>query len=104
MACHPQSIPNVALINCGFGVGLLLLYPFNQLEAFVAEQDKSQKAQHKALAQTWGGAQSIVPPVLVLPYTEHFTSIDTITDNSGEIESLAKIFLMTVLQFYCPKA
>ena len=66
------------------GVGLLLLYPLKQLAAFVSEQDKSQKAQHHALAQTWGGAQSIIAPVLVLPYTEHFTSIDTITDNEGE--------------------
>ena len=72
------------------GVGLLLLYPLNQLEAFVAERDKSQKAQHKALAQTWGGAQSIIAPVLVLPYTEHFTNIDTITDNSGENRVISK--------------
>jgi inner membrane protein len=72
------------------GVGLLLLFPLNQLEDFVAEQDKSQKTQHKTLAQTWGGAQSIIAPVLVLPYTEHFTSIDTITDNAGENRVISK--------------
>ena len=72
------------------GAGLVLLYPLKQLEAFVTEQDKSQKAQHHALAQTWGGAQSIIAPVLVLPYTEHFTSIDTITDNAGENRVISK--------------
>ena len=72
------------------GVGLLLLYPLKQLAAFVSEQDKSQKAQHHALAQTWGGTQSIIAPVLVLPYTEHFTSIDTITDNAGENRVISK--------------
>lgn len=77
----------------GFLIVLLLLFFFalHSLIGSVFEaRDKEYKKVINAMAQDWGGDQSVVGPVLVVPYVEHVTSVKTVTDNNGDDKTVSR--------------
>jgi inner membrane protein len=69
---------------------LLMLIPLFMVENVVRERNRYHQQVLQDIAATWGGKQTLVGPVMVLPYVEHFTSVDTVTDKDGESRIVSK--------------
>jgi inner membrane protein len=53
---------------------LLLLIPLAQIGALIEERGQSRQEAAAELARTYAGPQTLAGPVLVVPYTEHWTT------------------------------
>lgn len=56
------------------GLVLLLLIPAYFVQNVISERESRQKEAFDEVSSKWAGSQNITGPVLVLPYTESFTS------------------------------
>lgn len=65
-------------------VAILLLIPLLAVRYVVKTRAADDLQQIQSVAQTWGTQQTVIGPILVLPYIEHLTSIGTVTDANGE--------------------
>ncbi|QTR47341.1 cell envelope integrity protein CreD [Thiothrix litoralis] len=71
-------------------LGLLMLIPLLMAEKVVTDRNTYyQEALHN-IAASWGKKQTLTGPVLVVPYVEHFTNVDTVTDENGENRVVSK--------------
>lgn len=84
----PQSLSfrAVAIIL----LGLLMLIPLFMAEKVVKERGASYQNTLHNIADTWGKKQMLAGPVLVVPYVEHITNVDTVTDANGENRVVSK--------------
>jgi len=71
-------------------LGLLMLIPLNMAEEVVAERNSYHASVLEGIASTWGAQQTLVGPVLVVPYVEHYTSVDTVTEKDGTARVVSK--------------
>lgn len=71
-------------------LGMLMLIPLFMVEDVVQERGHYYRSVLHDVAATWGEKQTLTGPVLVVPYVEHFTSVDTITDPNGESRVVSK--------------
>lgn len=71
-------------------LGLLMLIPLFMAGKVVSERSAYYDAALRNIANAWGGKQTLVGPILVVPYVEHFTSVDTVTDENGESRVVSK--------------
>jgi len=69
---------------------LAMLIPLFMVENIVRERNRYYHSVIEDIAKGWGGMQTVVGPVLVVPYIEHITSIDTVTDNSGLSKTITR--------------
>ncbi|MEZ5535708.1 MAG: cell envelope integrity protein CreD [Thiolinea sp.] len=69
---------------------LLMLIPLFMVEGVVRERNHYQQQVLDEVAATWGGQQTLNGPFLVIPYIEHITSVDTVTNNKGEDSVVTK--------------
>ncbi len=69
---------------------LAMLIPLFMVENVVRERNDYYHSVLADIAKGWGGMQTIVGPVLVVPYIEHLTSVDTVTDNSGLSKTISR--------------
>jgi inner membrane protein len=56
------------LLSIGLLLGLLLI-PTNMVESLISERASNRDSATEAISAQWGGAQLVLGPVLVLPYT-----------------------------------
>ena len=71
-------------------VMLLLCIPFFALKRFIEYRAEQHTQTEKTITKQWGQAQTLIGPILVLPYVEHLTSIGTVTDTNGESRVASK--------------
>lgn len=71
-------------------LGLLMLIPLGMTETVVSERNGYHSGMLEEIAATWGARQTVVGPVLVIPYVEHLTSVDTVTDKDGTTRVVSK--------------
>jgi len=71
-------------------LGLLMLVPLFFVDKVVKERQAHYQTALNGIAERWGGKQTLIGPVLVVPYVEHFTSVDTISDENGESRVVSK--------------
>lgn len=67
-------------------VGLMLLVigiPLTMINGTVSERQQRQSEAVREIANSYAGAQQLVGPVLVMPYTEFFTVEELETDSEG---------------------
>jgi inner membrane protein len=69
---------------------LLMLIPLFMVEGVVRERNHYQQQVLDEVAATWGKQQTLNGPFLVIPYVEHITSVDTVTDSKGENKVVTK--------------
>lgn len=73
-----------------FLLGILMMIPLFMVEDVVQERSQYHNNVLKEVAATWGEKQILVGPLLVVPYVEHFTSVDTVIDANGENRIVSK--------------
>lgn len=74
-------------------IGLIILLctlPLQALKHSVAEKINQEQLAAEQFKQTWGKRQQLIGPLLVIPYTDHMTSVDTLTEGGGESKVLSK--------------
>ncbi len=69
---------------------MLMLIPLLMVEGVVRERNQYQQQVLDDVAVTWGRQQTLNGPFLVIPYVEHITSVDTISDSKGENKVITK--------------
>lgn len=63
-------------------IGMLLIIPLLFVYALVYDRQGQSDTAQNSIAAGWGGPQTIVGPVLVIPYEED--SVETVTENGKE--------------------
>jgi inner membrane protein len=63
-------------------IGMLLIIPLLMVYALVYDRKDESNTAQTSIAAGWGGPQTIVGPVLVIPYTSE--SVETVTENGTE--------------------
>src|SRR2546425_2493808 len=58
------------------GLAVLLLLPIEWIRGLIAERQTRHAAVKAELASTWGGQQTLLGPVLAVPYQEHWKTKD----------------------------
>ena len=71
-------------------IALLCILPIKQLQDLIAKQFQQEQLTADQFKQTWGKHQQLIGPLLVIPYTDHLTSVDTLTEGGGESKVLSK--------------
>lgn len=69
---------------------LLMLIPLAMVGGVVDERNQYQQQVLQDVAADWGSKQTLTGPMLVIPYVEHLTSVDTVTDDKGENKVVTK--------------
>lgn len=62
---------------------LLLNIPLDEIRSLIAERRESQQEAAMELAQTYAGAQTLIGPLLVVPYVERWSEDET--DGKGKL-------------------
>ena len=78
-----------ALIFKVFGVtfiGLLLFIPLGMVQSTLGERASRYREAVQSITQTWGGAQRVAGPVLVVPYTYKAEALETQVVSGRRIE------------------
>ncbi len=69
---------------------LLMLIPLFMVGGVVNERSHYRQQVLQDVAANWGGKQTFTGPFLVIPYVEHLTSVDTVTDEKGKNKVITK--------------
>jgi inner membrane protein len=67
-ASWARNSVTLKLLSIAFLLGLLLI-PTSMVESLISERASNRDAATEAISAQWGGAQLVLGPVLVLPYT-----------------------------------
>lgn len=76
-------------ILIGF-IAFAMLVPLFMAKQVVSDRTYYYRTAISSIAKTWGSQQIIAGPVLVVPYTEHIISVDTVTDDKGETRTVSR--------------
>jgi len=69
---------------------LLMLLPLKMVENILDERDTIHQSELDNIAEGWGDDQTVAGPILVVPFVEHITSVETITDSQGDSRVVSK--------------
>ena len=77
---------------------LLLLIPSSMVEGLITERAENRDQATADISEKWGGAQLVLGPVLVLPYTAYTadqTTATTTYDKNGAVDAAARVIETT---------
>lgn len=65
-------------------LALVMLIPLSLVRDVVSERDYRYGEVLSEIAGTWGGPQTLLAPIVVVPYTETITKEEKVTDDDGK--------------------
>lgn len=74
-------------------VGLLMLVmivPLLMVDTIVNERNRYYYSVIDDISKGWGKDQTIIGPILSVPYVEHITSVETVTDSNGVTKTISR--------------
>jgi len=71
-------------------LALLMLIPLYMTQGIISERNQYYKQTLENIGKGWGEKQTLVGPVLVVPYTEHVFSANTVTDEYGDSRTVSR--------------
>lgn len=77
----PQRSPGFKLFLCVI-IGFVLTIPLFATYALVWDRQSQSDTARAAIAQGWGGAQTVIGPVVVIPYSRE--EMETVTENGKQ--------------------
>ena len=72
-------------------LAMLMLVPLALVRDIVFERGNRYSSVLDDIARTWGGAQTVIGPVLVVPFTEVMTIQQALTESDGTSSTIDKI-------------
>ncbi|MCK5916781.1 MAG: cell envelope integrity protein CreD [Cocleimonas sp.] len=67
-----------------------MLIPLYMTQGIISERNQYYHQTLDNISKGWGTQQTIVGPVLVVPYVEHIFSANTVTDKDGESKTISR--------------
>lgn len=89
-------------ILIGF-IAIAMLVPLFLAKQVVSDRTFYYRTAISGIAETWGTQQVIAGPVLVIPYTEHIISVETVTDDKGESRMISRDIFNEKTMILLPK-
>jgi inner membrane protein len=83
-----ERSPGFKLFFAGL-IGLALVIPLMMVYALLYDRQEQAGTAQKAIAEGWGGPQTMVGPVLVVPYTAD--SSETVTENGQQTTRTVRV-------------
>jgi inner membrane protein len=77
-----ERSPGFKLFLAGL-IGIVLVVPLMMIYALVWDRQSQSETAQNSIASGWGGEQTIVGPVLVIPYQAE--SVETVTESGKEV-------------------
>ncbi|MEE9303831.1 MAG: cell envelope integrity protein CreD [Thiotrichaceae bacterium] len=71
-------------------LSLLMLIPLSLVDQTIKERSSRYYNVLSDIASSWGKQQTLIGPLLVVPYVEHVVTVNTITDKSGDSKTISK--------------
>lgn len=71
-------------------LALAMLIPLYMTQGVISERNQYYQQTLSNISKGWGKEQTIVGPVLVVPYVEHIFSANTVTDENGESKTISR--------------
>ncbi|MCK5811186.1 MAG: inner membrane CreD family protein, partial [Cocleimonas sp.] len=71
-------------------LAFLMLIPLYMTQGIISERNQYYHQTLDNISKGWGTQQTIVGPVLVVPYVEHIFSANTVTDEKGESKTISR--------------
>ncbi len=71
-------------------LALVMLIPLYMTQGVINERNQYYHQTLDNISKGWGKEQTIVGPVLVVPYVEHIFSANTVTDEKGESKTISR--------------
>ena len=69
---------------------LLMMIPLLMVDDIVRERNSYYHSVIDDISKGWGSDQTLIGPVLVVPYVDHITSVETITDSNGVTKTVSR--------------
>ena len=69
---------------------LILIIPLLMVNTIVSERDNYYHSVIDNSSKGWGSDQTIIGPVLTVPYIEHITRVETVTDSDGVTKTVSR--------------
>lgn len=69
---------------------LLMIIPLMMVNDTIKERNNRYNNVLHEIASSWGAQQTIIGPILAIPYVEHKMTVNTVTDNSGVSKTISK--------------
>ena len=69
---------------------LLMLIPLAMIDNTIKERSARYYDVLDDIASRWGAQQTLIGPILVVPYIEHVVTVNTITEKNGESKTISK--------------
>ena len=83
-------------------LALLMLVPLGFVSDIVYERSARYQSVLDDIASTWGLQQTLVAPVLVVPFTEVFPNQESVTDEHGKTRIIDKTIRRTSSAYFLP--
>ena len=83
-----ERSPGFKLFLTGL-IAIVLVIPLMMIYALVWDRQSQSETAQNSIASGWGGEQTIVGPVLVIPYQAE--SVETVTENGKEVSRSVKV-------------
>jgi inner membrane protein len=71
-------------------LALAMLIPLYMTQGVISERNQYYQQTLNNISKGWGKEQTLVGPVLVVPYVEHIFSANTVTDEKGESKTISR--------------
>ncbi len=68
----------------------LMLVPLKMVQKLLEENNIHHASMLSEISKGWGENQTIIGPVLAVPYVEHLNSVETVTDSSGLTKTISR--------------
>jgi inner membrane protein len=69
---------------------LLMLFPLYMVDKVVKQRAQYFQSVVSDVASSWGDNQTVIGPVLAVPYKEHITSVETVNDGNGAAKTVSR--------------
>ncbi len=85
---HSQSLTMRSLLV--ILLMLLMLIPLYIVDKIIKQRAQYFQSVVSDVASSWGDEQTIIGPVLAVPYKEHITSVETVNDGKGAARTISR--------------
>ena len=73
-------------------LAMIMLIPLSMVGNIVSDRNHLYQSVLSDIASTWGQEQTVLAPVLVIPYTDRTLKQETVTEKAGKTQTIDKVF------------
>lgn len=71
-------------------LALLMLIPINMVRGVIDERYGLYQGVVQQVGSEWGGEQRVIGPVMLIPISEHWSTVETVQSESGEAKQIRR--------------